>query len=792
MNSEIKNNKPDHPGTLTGWKHQNNRVYLYTNHIILIITLLNNDIIRFQYIPEDDLKEDFSYALDPDFKEKPPAFSIEQNKDSITIHTPTLHCIIDNTNLACRIDNEDGKTIFEDKKGFFREEHFAYGVNFVYNSKKIRPRESFYGLGDKPADLNIRGKKFVNHTTDPSGFDKDTDPIYKNIPFFAGLNDGLAYGIFFDNTYKSFFDFGHQIKNELIFGAYGGEMDYYFINGPSLQKVSENYAFLTGRPELPPLWALGYHQSKWSYYKEDVVKNIANELRKRRIPADVIYLDIDYMDGYRCFTWNKSAFPMPGKMIDALNQNGFKVVTIIDPGIKIDPDYWVYQEGLKKDVFCRRGDGALLKGSVWPGKCHFPDFTSPDVRNWWAGLYKNMLKEDGVNGIWNDMNEPVVFEDDTFPDDVRHDFEGHACSHRKAHNVYGMQMAHATYKGLKKINKNTRPFNITRSAYAGTQRYACVWTGDNKATWEHLHIANIQCQRLSISGISFCGSDTGGFFGAPDGELFARWVQMSIFHPFFRSHCAGDHGDKEPWVFGTKVEDIVRKFIELRYQLLPYIYTAFYQYVTRGTPMLRPVSFVDQDNKDTHSLSEEFMPGDHILTAPVAKKGVKTKKIYLPRGVWYNYWNDQYYKGKKSITIKAPLDTTPVMIRAGAVIPHYPVMQYTGEKNVDPLYLHIYHIAGTQKSELYEDAGEGYDYRHKQYTLRKFTVDGTKTTLEVTQTKEGKYQPSYGNYELILHGLPFKPVKCVVDGNKYDLKKETGDHTFRIWVPAGFYQLLVC
>ena len=407
-------------------------------------------------------------------------------------------------------------------------------------------------------------------------------------------------------------------------------MNYYFIYGPQMSQVVKAYTNLTGTPELPPMWAMGYHQSKWSYYPESNVRAIAKNFRKMRIPCDAIYLDIDYMDGFRCFTWDKSRFPNPKKMISDLEEKGFKTVVMIDPGIKIDKDYWVYQEAIENDYFCKRADGAFMKGKVWPGECNFPDFTNPQVREWWAELYKEMMSEIGVHAVWNDMNEPAVMEvpTKTAPLDTRHDYDGHPCSHRKAHNVYGMQMVRATYEGIKKYVYPKRPFVITRAAFAGTQRFSSTWTGDNVATWEHLWIANVQAQRMCMSGYSFVGSDIGGFAEQPNGELFARWIQLGVFHPFCRVHSSGDHGDQEPWSFDDEVTNIVRKFIELRYQLLPYLYTMFYRYSKEGVPMLKPLVHFDQEDHQTHFRTDEFIFGEQILICPVHEPNAQGRRMY--------------------------------------------------------------------------------------------------------------------------------------------------------------------
>ena len=275
--------------------------------------------------------------------------------------------------------------------------------------------------------MNLRGQRLENWCTDAFGFSKEADPLYRSIPFYYGLHQDKAYGIFFHNSYRSFFDFGKTEADVCAFSAQGGEMDYFFIYGPQLLEVAQQYHELSGKPELPPLWALGYHQCRWSYYPESRVRELADSFRENQIPCDAIYLDIDYMDGYRCFTWNKDYFPKPGKMMKALQKQGFQTVVMIDPGIRVDPDYHVYAEGMEKEVFCRRTNGELMEGPVWPPNCVFPDYTSAAVREWWGNLYKELYKKQGVSGFWNDMNEPAVFKINhkTFPNEVIHDYDGH-------------------------------------------------------------------------------------------------------------------------------------------------------------------------------------------------------------------------------------------------------------------------------------------------------------------------------------------------------------------------------
>lgn len=759
------------PGAILSFRQEGtNKFYFEAAHTILEVTVISDFIFRFRYANNKVFEKDFSYAISKDFEASAKEIAFKVESDFYEIVTEQLRCQIFKQDLKKKILNKEDKVVNEDEKGFHWEENKDTGNPIVIDTKWIQSGEAFFGLGDKPCQLNLRGKRLQLWGSDTYGFGKDTDPIYKNIPFFLGLHKKIGYGIFFDNTFRSFFDFGQERKNAYSFWSQGGEMNYYFIYGPQLVQVCETFTHMTGKPELPPMWALGYQQSKWSYYPESKVRDLAQEFRDHKIPCDVIHLDIDYMEGYRCFTWSKNHFPDPKKMISDLSDQGFKTVVIIDPGIKEDPEYSVYKEGLEKDLFCRRADGPLFRGSVWPGICSFPDFTNPKARSWWEDLFQGLI-EDGVRGVWNDMNEPAVFEEGTFPNDVRHDFDGHPCSHRKAHNVYGMQMVRASYNGIKKFLNPHRPFTITRSAYAGTQRYAAVWTGDNIASWEHLKIANIQCQRLSTCGISFAGSDIGGFVEKPEGELYTRWIQMAVFHPFFRTHTSGDHGDKEPWTFGSEYEVIVRKFIELRYKLLPYIYTTFWQYCKFGTPMLRSGFLINQNDMEAYNRQEEFFLGDHMMICPISQSKVDGRWLYLPQGTWYNYWDDTQYTDAGEIWIKSHLDQIPYFIRSGAVIPHYPVQQYVGELVIETLTLHVYYGEDPTKSQLYEDAGDGYDYLNEGSNIKNFIVSKITSGIMISQFTEGVYEPTYKKYELIFHGLPTTAKKVTIDDQEIRIEK---------------------
>lgn len=770
------------PSKVIAFKKDIDTLYFTTiNDVVLQLTVFRDSVLRFRYTTTGTFSKDFSYAITKYASKGYNYLQIENEKEFYKVTTSKLICHISKVDLRVSIfDAKDNTLISQDELGFHWEESYEYGGNIVKMSKVSQDGESYYGLGDKPDHLNLKGKRYQNWVTDSYSFGKETDPIYKAIPFYTGLHHGKAYGIFFDNTFRSFFDFAHERRNVTSFWSQGGEMNYYFIYGPKMEDVVINYTDLTGKPhQLPPLWALGFHQCKWSYYPESKVKEITKKFRDLKIPCDAIYLDIDYMEGFRCFTWNKEYFPDPKRMVKELADEGFKTVAIIDSGIKFDKDYSIFQEGLKNDYFCKRADGAYMKGKVWPGECYFPDFTRPEVRDWWSGLFQELIEDIGIKGVWNDMNEPAVMEvpNKTFPNDVRHDYDGNPCSHRKAHNIYGMQMARATYHGLKKFSYPKRPFVITRAAYSGTQRYTSTWTGDNLATWEHLWIANVQAQRMAMSGFSFVGSDIGGFTEQPQGELFTRWIQLGIFHPFCRVHSSGDHGDQEPWAFDEDVTNIVRKFIELRYQLLPYLYTAFWDYLNQGIPILKSLVLYDQDDVHTHYRTDEFIFGDKILVCPILEPNAHGRRMYIPRGNWFNYWNNEVVKGGKEMWVDADIDSMPIFVKEGAIIPKYPIQQYVGEKTIEEIVLDIYYKEGKEQSKLFDDAHDGYDYKKGRYSFRTFKLIGKKKELIIQQHKEGKYITTYNTFKLNFHGLPFKIEKILLDNEEIPLSeiKMNGD-----------------
>jgi len=761
-----------------------NKFYFTDGDAKVEVVVVTDQIIRIRLAPHGVFLEDFSYAV-PKLPQKTASFTLYENEVEFKVSTDAVSCHIRKKDFFISFSDSDNNITSADATPMHWEENIKFGGYYVFCTKECHTEESFFGMGDKPTDFNLRGKRLKNWNTDAYSFAWNQDPLYRSIPFYISVNEGISHGIFFDNTFKAHFDFGAEDTTKTSFWSDGGELQYYYIHGPHMMDVVKNYHILTGTHPMPPLWALGYHQCRWSYYPEAKVKKITTGFRENKIPCDGIYLDIDYMDGYRCFTWNRKYFPDPKKMIKELADDGFKTVVIIDPGIRVDDNYSVFKEGKENKYFCRRSDDYFMEGHVWPGRCQFPDFTNPEVRDWWGGLFDELVQM-GVAGVWNDMNEPAVFGAGTFPDDVRHQYDGHRGSHRKAHNIYGMQMVRATYEGLRKIMKNKRPFTITRAGYSGVQRYSSVWTGDNVASWEHLKLGNIQCQRLSISGISFCGTDIGGFSGEPDGELFTRWIQMGTFSPFMRAHSAGDTKEREPWSFGEPYTSINRKFIELRYRLLPYMYSAFWEHHRYGFPILRPAVMQEQQVTGNYFRQDEFTYGDKILICPVLEPGKPSRIVYLPKGKWYYWWNNELVDGGKELEVPTPLETIPVFVKAGSVIPEYPVMQYVGEKEIEEVKLNVYYSDYEANSFLFEDYGETFAYEQDIYLEKKFVVNGTKTSLTVQQSMEGLYTPRYESYAFNVVGLPFKPSKIKADGKTITNFKINSDKCLEFKLSKNF------
>ncbi len=698
----------------------------------VVVTFHDLDVVRVRLVPKGVFERDYSYAVwSRDRKTVAAVVREGRGQVEITTHVEGPKIVINRQPFLVSVFDAQGQLVVEDDRAQPAAIDLESGA--IETSKRRDHLEMYYGFGEKALpSLSRHNQRMVMWNFDTFAYPPGLDPIYQSVPFFIALRQGKAYGVFFDNTRRTYFDMGKTDPQRYTFGAPGGELNYYVFTGGkerTPKKVLEDYTDLTGRMPLPPLWSLGYQQSRWSYYPEAQVRDLARGFRERKIPADVIYLDIDYMDGFRVFTWDAKGFRDPPKLLRDLRADGFRTVVIIDPGIKVDENYAVYRDGRAGGHFHQTADGREFQASVWPGVCAFPDFTAPKTREWFGALFQKNLDE-GVSGFWNDMNEPATFPPDnrpaqpeiyhdpqrTFPLDVRHHGDGQPGDHARYHNVYGMQMARATFEGLRKLRPDERPFVLTRAGYAGIQRYSAVWTGDNVPTWEHLQLTIPMLTNMGVSGIPFVGADVGGFAGNATGELYTRWLQAAALTPFFRSHIGKgeNYQEREPWSFGDEFTKINRRTIELRYQLLPYLYSLFHEHERTGAPIMRPLWFEYPEALHTYTTShgqqDQYLIGADLLVAPVLRPGETKRDVYFPgKGTeWINWWTGERYAGDSTQRkLDAPLDRLLLFVRAGAALPTQPVVQHTGEMSRAPLGLILAH-GGMGQSRVYQDSGEGY------------------------------------------------------------------------------------
>lgn len=591
--------------------------------------------------------------------------------------------------------------------------------------KKLGKDDAIYGLGDKPGCLNKRGYSYVNwNTDDPAPHVDSFKSLYKSIPFFIVLGDEYCYGIFADNTYKTTFDFGYENTDYYFVEHEKGELDYYFMPGKDMAEVVGLYTSLTGTTPLYQRWIYGSHQSRWGYYTQDEVLDIADKFRELDIPCDVIHMDIDYMNGYRVFTFDDKKFPDVKGLSEKLADRGVKLISIIDPGVKKDEDYFMYKEGMEMDAFAHDTDGSVYENAVWPGTSVFPDFTKQSVRSWWGDKTKILL-EHGISGIWNDMNEPASFNG-PLPDDVQFEYG----AHEKVHNIYGHFMAKATYEGLAKNDGGKRPFVLTRAAYAGSQKYCGGWTGDNHSIWAHIALSLEQVCNLSVSGLAMCGSDIGGFGSDTTPELLVRFYEAAVFVPFFRNHSAMGTRRQEPWQFDETTIDAVRKTVKLRYRFIPYIYDLAHECEKTGAPIVRPLVYEYPEDKHVRNISDEYMLGSFVLVAPVIAPGKEAREVYLPDGDWYDYYTGEKYSGGRYILADAPLDKVPVFIKAGAIIPVADgEIRSTEDITEDKISILTY--PGKGSFVHYQDDNETFAYRDGAYNAVEYTLDGDKLEKRV-------------------------------------------------------------
>ena len=759
-------------GDLTGFEAHGSTLVLSAGTPRLAVTVLADDVLRIRLAPGGDFREaghgadaaatPFSYALDADREWPHETIAVRDLGDELRVETGALRIRVAKSPLRLHVETADGRPVLTDSAGAgwaeVEDENAPGGSRTEVRCwKALAPEARFFGLGDKTFELDRRGRHLTFWNSDTFAYAPEQDPIYKSIPFALTLAPGAdgwtGGGLFLDNSYRAEMDLGATADDDWWFGAHDGELRYYvFGPGPgdaALKHPLKRYCDLTGHKPMPARWSLGYHQSRWNYHDAGYARWIAHEFRRRGIPLDCIHLDIGHMDGYRVFTWNENAFPDPVALNDDLRELGVRTVVIVDPGVKVDDGYYAYREGAARELFCENPDGSYFTDTVWPGDVHWPDFSKPEARSWWGEQHRRYLKS-GVAGFWNDMNEPAILGGRDFPDDVRFAYADRgtgSTDHREAHNVYGLLMARATFDSLRHdVRPDERPFLLTRACFSGSQRYAAAWTGDNVSTWEHLVLSLRICQSLSASGMAFCGPDIGGFAGEASPELYARWMQAGVLYPFMRTHYSHEETDQqEPWSFGPETEAVAKAAIELRYRLMPTLYSAFADCTTSAEPPMRALVLEHPDDPETHtSCDDQCYLGHALMAAPVVTEGARERSVYFPTGSWVDFWTGRAVAGGGRQTVAAPLDHLPLYIRGGRAVALDPVMQHTDEFEPETLTLRL--SPGTGSSSFTFDDGISYAFRDGD--RHRLTLDLAPDGVQVR--REGDRPLSYRRFEFQL------------------------------------------
>ena len=699
-----------------------NNIDIYFSNMKITLTMFENDIVK--VFIGDKYEESISTNGVVDNLEKG-EFIVEEDSNFVIIKGTKVLTFVDKNTTEISFKDLDGNIINEDFQPSFKDEK-----GNVYISK-VNDCLAYYGLGEKGGDLNKKGCYTENFNTDDPETDDDSITYYKTIPFYVALKEKATYGIFFDNSFRSYFDMGKEMGDRIFFGAIGGQIQYYFIPGENIKEVVKNYTALTGRMEMPPLWSLGYQQCRFSYFSQEEVRELVKTFEEKDIPLDVVYLDIDYMDGFRVMTFKTPNFDDAAGLIGDLKEKGIRTITIIDPGVKVDEEYDVFKRGKEGNHFTKKLDGEMFIGAVWPGNSAFPDFSNKDCREWWKSELKKFISEHGMDGIWNDMNEPCVFNNDhkTMLETCLHNSDNGVIEHKEFHNRYGFEMSRCSKEAQEELHPNERGFSMTRATYAGGQRYSSVWTGDNMSLWSQMRMSISMNANLGISGFSFVGNDVSGFGLDSSEELFIRWMEMGPFIPIFRNHSNMYTRRQEPWAFGPRAEKIAKKSIELRYELLPYIYDLYYISHKEGLPIFRPMIMEYEKDMNLLNMREQFMLGENMIVAPVLYEGERSKTVYLPKGSWFNYFTMEKLQGGKWYKLPCELDEILVFVKEGSIIPTYNKKFRNVKERPKNILLKVF--GENAKGFHYNDDGHTMEYLEGKYTYMDIKVVDGKEELKL-------------------------------------------------------------
>ena len=751
----------------------------------LRIDFVRADLVRAKISRGGVFDESPTFAVSVDPLSQDVEVVFERGDDEVRLRTSALAVSLGLDPFRLDVHRSDGSPVVEtaqDADG----RYWAYAtLNDAFTvRRRCRQEDAIYGLGEKTGHHNRKGRDFTLWNTDvlnphatreftasrppddPRSDRSSTefDPYYVSIPFFyhQSYPRGTMAASFVDNGYRGTYEFSHPEEYRIHFS--GGQYTEYIFAGPGMPEILSSYTWLTGRIAPPPLWALGYHQSRWFRYTQTAVERLAESHREKDIPCDALWLDIEYMDGYRVFTWNTRAFPDVSGMLKRLDNLGFRVITIVDPGVKYDPGYWVFDQARERDVLCKTEGGDIYVGQVWPGNTAFPDFVTEEARTWWGELNAAHVQS-GLAGIWNDMNEPAT---GIVPPNAMRFGKG-KYAHERYHNQYALLMAMATQAGLLHAMPDRRTFVLSRAGFAGIQRYAANWMGDNMSRWDHLWLSVPMAMGFGISGQAFVGADIGGFAGNSNAELFLRWMQYGVLTPFCRNHSELGNVDQYAWAWGDVVLDVVREAIRLRYRLLPYIYTTFIRAAETGAPVQRPLVFEYQYDPTVRDIDDEYLLGPDLLIAPVFAPGLTARQVYLPAGSWYDWHSDVIVGGKRYVHTATPMEHIPIYARGGSVVPMWPdAPASTSGYHPSAIELHLFvpGTDGTYHSRLQEDDGLTLAGLNGASYQTDFEVARTGNRVVLHAEVDGDGYPAFAReaFHLVVHGAA--PASVRLDGRE--------------------------
>lgn len=680
-------------------------------------------------------------------------------------HTGAIRVVVEPDPFCIKVYDNYQTLLVADIPGGYKKDrdHIVCTKNFPRN-------ESIFGLGEKGGLLERRGGIYTMWNSDKPCYCVDEDPLYKSIPFFMSSR---RYGIFFDNSWRTTFDFTG--RDQYTFEADGGAMVYYIIAGEDYKDILRQYVKLTGQPVMPPQWALGFSQCRGLYTWQDQALEVARKFRELEIPCDVIYQDIGWTQYLQDFTWREDHYSNPRAMLDTLHGLGFHMVVSQDPVIsQKNAVQWRQADSLgllAKDV--RTGRSYDMPWP-WGGRCGVVDFTNPAAAQWWGDWQQRPL-DDGVDGFWTDMGEPAWSNEE---EKDRLYMQHVAGPHAAVHNVYGLYWDRVVTEEFNRRNPDKRLFQMTRAAFAGMQRYTFSWTGDSgdarrmTDSWEQFAYQIPMMLSAGLGGIPFITGDITGYCGSIEdyvdaAELYVRWMQFGLFTPLSRAHHEGDTA-VEPWMFPPFAMEAAKKAIELKYTLFPYIYTCAREAYDTGLPLMRAMFLEFPDDRECRRTDMQFLFGPSLLVAPVVEKGARSREVYLPKGRWYDWADGTVYEGGHYVTVPAPLDKTPVLVKEGSMVPTIPVVMHTAQVGDAPLTVRCYPKEGeTISYTLYEDDGTSLGYQRGECARTTFTCTLEGGVYHITCQTE-----SFGGYQAPRHSalrmqFPGKKAKAVyVNGKK--------------------------